>query len=91
MSSTENLRNLSEDDVARAAVAAAVVLPISDSSDLLQVATAVLDLPVSPAEIETALRTAYVTLPLNTPADVLEAINRVLDVKLGDPGEGEGE
>ena len=91
MAKTDNLRALTEDDVVNAAEAAGVGLPISDSSALIRAATATLDQPISPAEIETALRTAYVTLPLNTPADLLEAINRVLDVKLGDAGEGQGE
>ncbi|MGF7152582.1 hypothetical protein [Novosphingobium gossypii] len=89
--SNDNLRDLSEADVIKATEVAGISLPISDSSALIKAATAVLDQPVSPAEIETALRTAYVTLPLNTPADLLDAVNRVLDVKLGDPGEGEGE
>lgn len=54
-----------------AAQAAGIGLPVNESSELIKAAAAILDQPVSPAEIETALRTAYVTLPLNTPADLL--------------------
>lgn len=86
--SKDNLRAVTEDDAFNAAQAAGVGLPIRDSSELIKAAAVVLDQPISPAEIETALRTAYVTLPLNSPADLLLACNRILDVKLGEGGGG---
>lgn len=84
--SNDNLRALTKDDAVHAAQAAGISLPITDSSALIKAAAVVLDQPISPAEIETALRTAYVTLPLNSPADLLVACNRILDVKLGESG-----
>lgn len=84
--SNDNPRAIGEDDALRAARAAGIGLPITDSSALITAASAVLDQPVSPAEIETALRTLYVTLPLNSASDLLGACNRILDVKLGEAG-----
>ncbi|MFC3212786.1 hypothetical protein [Novosphingobium panipatense] len=86
MTNNDNPRDFTEADAVRATEAAGISLPINDTSELFAALTAMLDLPVSPAELETALRSAYIKLPLNTPADLVKAYNLILDVKLGETG-----